>query len=134
VTLDDLAGQNYASTTEVAALWDDADPRTVRRMAERGEIPSIKVGVRYMIPIAWLRSQAGIAAPEPEAPAAFDLDDLADRLAGRLTTRILGAFAALAGGIIPEMTAAGPSPGPAAPANDPAPAKERNHAHSTPAG
>jgi hypothetical protein len=132
VTLDDLTGQNYASTTEVAELWDGADPRTVRRMAERGEIPSIRVGVRYMIPVEWLRQQAGMAAPKPIATAAVDLDQLADRVAGRVVARILSSFASLVGGITPDMAAAGPAPpGPAATDTDPLPGKERSHAYPT---
>jgi hypothetical protein len=97
VTLDDLAGQNYASTSEVAALWDGADPRTVRRMAEAGEIPSIRVGVRYMIPVSWLRQQMNGSEPAAEPTAAEpDLDQLAERVAERLFAR----FARMFGGSV----------------------------------
>src|SRR5260221_7278264 len=108
--LDDLADRNYASTTEVAALWDGADPRTIRRMAEAGEIPHIKVGAQFKIPVSWLRHQmAGVERLVEPAPL-VDLDQLAERVADRVATRILGAFAALA----PAMTTAGPAPpGPA---------------------
>jgi hypothetical protein len=93
VTLDDLAGQNYASTSEVAALWDGADPRTVRRMAEAGEIPSIRVGVRYMIPVSWLRQQMNGSEPAAEPTAAEpDLDQLADRVADRVLARLARLF------------------------------------------
>jgi excisionase family DNA binding protein len=132
VTLDDLGlnARNYATTAEVALLLDGADPRTVRRMAEAGTIPSIRVGTRWMIPTAWLRQHlhggVSVAIPVPAGP---DLDQLADRVADRVATRILGAFAALA----PNMAAAGPSPGPAAIASDSPPTKEARRDHHSPA-
>jgi hypothetical protein len=101
MTLDDLAGRNFASITEAAQLCDNADPRTIRRMAQRGDIPSIKVGVRYMIPVAWLREHLD-AGVTPEPPA-VDLDQLADRVADRVAARVLGAFAAL-GALAPDVT------------------------------
>ena len=92
--LDELAGKNYASTTQAAGLLDGADPRTVRRMCESGAIPSIRVGVRYMIPVSWLREHLGGEHAEP-APVLPDLDDLADRLADRMFARLARAFAGL---------------------------------------
>jgi excisionase family DNA binding protein len=121
MTLDDLTGRNFASITEAAELWDNADPRTIRRMAQRGEIPSIKIGVRYMIPTAWLRDHLAAAAP-PEPPA-VDLDQLADRVADRVLLRLARSF----GILMPDVIAAGTPPGPAAPANDPLTAKVRGH-------
>jgi hypothetical protein len=96
VILADLAGRNYASTTEVAQLWDGADPRTVRRMAEAGDIPSIRVGTRWMIPVSWLRQQVAgdIPSADPD-PAPLDLDQLADCVADRVFARFARLFATL---------------------------------------
>jgi excisionase family DNA binding protein len=99
VILDDL-DSNYASTTEVAQLYQ-ADPRTVRRMAKAGKIPSIRIGNRIMIPVPWLREQATEAHAEPEPfTAGPDLDQLVDLAVGRafadLVSRLARAFAALA--------------------------------------
>ncbi len=106
MTLDDLDGRNFATTTEVARLLDGADPRTVRRMAERGEIPCIRVGTKIMIPVAWLRQHLGGAATAEPGPAPIDLDQLADQVAGRVFARFAGLFASAE----PEQTATGSSP------------------------
>jgi excisionase family DNA binding protein len=34
------------------------DPRTLRRAIEAGTIPATRVGVKILIPTAWLRAQA----------------------------------------------------------------------------
>jgi hypothetical protein len=133
MTLDELTGKNFASTTEVAQLWDGADPRTVRRMAEREEIPSIRIGNRIMIPVAWLRRhlEGGSAPAATESSAGPDPDQFADRVADRIAGRLARAFAALASS---DMDTAGPaSPGPAATPDDLTPTKEQSHAHRMPA-
>lgn len=90
-TLDDLGGRLFADVPEAAAILG-RDERTVRKAAAVGEIPSSKVGQKYLIPVAWLREQAGITSPP--APGMPDLDELADRVADRLFAR----FARLLGG------------------------------------
>ncbi len=89
MTLDDLSGRLFADVPEVASITG-RDERTIRRAAAAGEIPSTKVGSKYMIPVAWLRQQAGqataSAAPLP------DLDELADRVADRVIERLAQAF------------------------------------------
>ena len=91
MNLDDLDGRLFASTTEAAAILDGLDPRTVRRAIATGEIPSRRVGNKLLVPVAWLRAQVNGAAPEPDRPV-FDLDQLADRVADRLITRMARAF------------------------------------------
>jgi hypothetical protein len=58
MNLDDLSDTKDAawSVTKVADLFH-LDPRTVRRSCETGQIPSIKVGVRILIPTAYLREK-----------------------------------------------------------------------------
>jgi hypothetical protein len=58
MTLDDLHATKDAAwnVTKVADLFH-LDPRTVRRSCETGQIPSIKVGVRILIPTAYLREK-----------------------------------------------------------------------------
>lgn len=57
VTLDDLAGRNFAEVWEVAAIFG-SDRRTIRRLCREGGIPHVKVGALYKIPVAWLRQAA----------------------------------------------------------------------------
>jgi excisionase family DNA binding protein len=62
MTLDDLGERLFATVNETAAITR-YDPRTVRRAIERGEMPGIKVGVTWRVPVAWLREQAAAHAP-----------------------------------------------------------------------
>ncbi len=57
VMLDDLAGRNFATVPETAAILR-YDTRTVRRAIEAGDIPAVRAGATYRIPVAWLRSAA----------------------------------------------------------------------------
>jgi excisionase family DNA binding protein len=94
--LDELADRLFADVPEVARLTG-RDQRTIRAAAEAGQIPSTKVGKKYLIPTAWLREQMS----EPGGAAATpipDLDDLADKVADRLFARFGRAFATLAAG------------------------------------
>ena len=91
----DLEDRLFADVPEVASLTG-MDARTVRAAAESGQIPSTKVGKKYLIPTAWIRAQMGHAAPLPAAMP--DLDGLADQVADRLFARFGRAFAAMAGG------------------------------------
>lgn len=86
ITIDDLSGRLFASTSEAADLLG-SDPRTVRAMARRGEIPSSRAGSRVKIPVSWLREQAGTSVPEPRG-ADVNLDQLADRVVDRLINRL----------------------------------------------
>ena len=62
-------GNLFASPADVAAIMR-RDIRTVYAGLERGEIPSIRVGQRYQISIAWLRRQVdGVPEPGPRAVA-----------------------------------------------------------------
>ena len=68
LTLDDLAGRLFATVPEVAVILR-YDVRTVRRAIAAGEIPAVKAGATYRVPVAWLRTQAqapGSALP-PDA-------------------------------------------------------------------
>lgn len=58
------------------------DQRTVRRAIEAGRIPGQKVGSRWVVPVAWLREQAGEPEPSP------DIDALADQVAARVVARL----------------------------------------------
>ena len=84
-TWDDVAGKLFASVPEVAAIIG-RDERTVRKAAEKGEIPAKKVGANWMIPVSWLREQAGVT--EAAAVVTPDPDALADRVAGRVVARL----------------------------------------------
>lgn len=136
MTLDDLDGRIFASTTEVAQLLDGADTRTIRRMCEAGEIPSKRVGVQYKIPVAWLREYLGGKRTAEESGPDLDrlAERLADRVAERVTARVLGAFASLAA----QPTASANEPAlhhqdrPAT-TNDSPTGTEQSHAHRNPA-
>jgi excisionase family DNA binding protein len=64
VTLEELIaqGRNFAEVWEVASIMR-CDRRTVRTAISLGEIPATKAGVRYKIPVSWLRQQAEAAGP-----------------------------------------------------------------------
>jgi excisionase family DNA binding protein len=84
------AGQLFIGVPEVAAILG-RDERTVRKAAEKGDIPGWKVGARWLIPVAWLREQAAVA--EAAAVVTPDPDALADRVADRVVTRLAGLLA-----------------------------------------
>ncbi len=60
ITLDDLAGRDFATVAEVASILR-CDPRTVRRRCIDGTYPAVRAG-DWKIPARWLREQAGVAA------------------------------------------------------------------------
>lgn len=95
-TLNDLADRLFADVPEVASIMS-RDPRTVRAAAEAGQIPSTKVGKKYLIPTSWLREQMSQPSPAPVAQMP-DLDDLADQVADRLFARFAHVFSAMLGG------------------------------------
>lgn len=64
----DLDGRLVASITDVAALLE-TDPRTVLRGIEAGDIPAVKVGRVWRIPVPKLKAMLGLA-DEPTTPAA----------------------------------------------------------------
>ena len=80
-TLNDLAGQTFADVPQVARVLG-RDERTVRRGIEAGKIPGQKVGSRWVVPVSWLRQQAGEPEPSP------DTDALADQVAARVVARL----------------------------------------------
>lgn len=54
-----LKGRLFASVTEAAALLR-YDARTLRKAIAAGEVPAVRAGSTYRIPVAWLREQAGL--------------------------------------------------------------------------
>ena len=58
-------GRLFATPVEVAEVLR-ADPRTIRRSLENGDIPGTRTGSgrnsHWRIPVAWLREQAGLPA------------------------------------------------------------------------
>jgi hypothetical protein len=56
-----LNGRLFATVQEVSAvLGRDAQGRGVRAAIEAGEIPALKVGLKWHVPTAWLRKAAGL--------------------------------------------------------------------------
>lgn len=126
--LDELGDRLFAYVPEVAEILG-RDERTVRAAIRAGDIPATKTGQRYIVPVSWLREQAGGPVP-PTAAAGPDLDELADRVADRVLARLARMFSALA----PDATAPGPAlPGPGANAADlyPLPNGRKSHAQRT---
>lgn len=96
MTLDGLDGQNFTGVPEAAEILGGCDPRTVRAEIRAGRIPAIRVGTRWMVPVAWLREQVlgGTQSAQPAATA-IDVDQLADRIADRLVARFAGIFSVM---------------------------------------
>jgi excisionase family DNA binding protein len=57
--LDRIRGRLFATTTECAAVLR-YDARTLRRAIEAGEIPAVRAGSTYRVPVAWILTQAGL--------------------------------------------------------------------------
>lgn len=55
--LDDFADRDFCTVSEYAALTR-CDPRTVVSAIKAGEIPAVKTGAAYRIPLAPLRQAA----------------------------------------------------------------------------
>lgn len=58
-----LEGKLFASVPEAAVVLR-SDPRSVRRSIDAGDIPSIPVGPRKLVPVNWLRQAAGLETSE----------------------------------------------------------------------
>lgn len=70
--LDRLAGKLFATVTEASAILGyDKQGRTVRAAIAAGEIPGVRAGATWRIPVAWLRAQAsaGVIAAADSIPA-----------------------------------------------------------------
>jgi excisionase family DNA binding protein len=67
--LERLDGKLFATTTETAVILN-YDSRTVRAAIEAGEIPSVRAGSTYRVPVAWIREQARLGSESAisEAP------------------------------------------------------------------
>jgi excisionase family DNA binding protein len=61
-----LTARLFASVPEAAGVLG-IDVRTLRRAIARGEVPATKVGVRTLIPTAWIRAQARLGDGAPAA-------------------------------------------------------------------
>lgn len=55
--LERLSGKLFATTTECAAVLR-YDTRTLRKAIEAGDVPAIRAGSTYRIPVAWIHEQA----------------------------------------------------------------------------
>jgi len=68
VNLDDLRDSKDAAwtVTKVAALLD-LDERTIRRACSDGQLPSIRLGVRILIPTEYLRQRFCPDTPDTDA-------------------------------------------------------------------
>jgi excisionase family DNA binding protein len=58
-----LKGKLFATVPEVAAVLR-SDVRSVRRAIAAGEIPGIRVGPCWRVPVTWLRHAAGLEPSE----------------------------------------------------------------------
>lgn len=94
-----LAGRLYATTTEVCAITG-GDPRQLRKAILAGEVPAIRAGNTYRIPVSWLHEHKAGAAPPargPQPPTAPDPELLADAVADRIIARLAQALLATLG-------------------------------------
>lgn len=60
-----LDGRLFATVTEASAILGyDKQGRSVRRAIEAGDIPGIRAGATWRIPVTWLRQAAGLETSE----------------------------------------------------------------------
>lgn len=57
--LDRIEGKLFATVTETAAVLR-YDSRTVRKAIEKGDIPAVRYGATWRVPVAWIREQAAL--------------------------------------------------------------------------
>jgi hypothetical protein len=58
-----LDGRLFASVPETSAIFGyDRQGRTVRKGIEAGEIPAIRVGNTWRVPVVWIREQVRLGA------------------------------------------------------------------------
>lgn len=86
--IEELGDRLFATAPEAAAILG-CDARTLRADIEAGAIPARKAGVRWLIPVQWLREQAGISTSSVSAEVDYD------HLADLVTERLFGRFAAV---------------------------------------
>jgi len=58
-----LEGQLFATTTE-AALIIRCDARTLRKAILSGEVPAVRAGNTFRVPVAWLHKQVRLGGGE----------------------------------------------------------------------
>ena len=64
-------GRLFLSVPELSVILDvDREGRTVRKAIEAGEIPAIRVGQQWRIPVAWVRERARLGGPGKSGEAA----------------------------------------------------------------
>jgi excisionase family DNA binding protein len=61
VSLADLEGRHFCAVWEAASILE-VDRRTIRTACRLGEIPHVRVGTEYKIPVSWLLAAAGQGA------------------------------------------------------------------------
>ena len=66
--LERIDGKLFATTTEAGAVLR-YDHRTIRKAIEAGEIPAVRAGATWRIPVAWLREQAQLGAAIGQRPS-----------------------------------------------------------------
>jgi excisionase family DNA binding protein len=59
--LERLKGKLFATTTECAEVLR-YDARTLRKAIEAGEIPAVRAGSTYRVPVSWIMEQARLGA------------------------------------------------------------------------
>jgi len=61
-----IRGRLFATTTEVSLIFGyDPEGRTVRKAIEAGEIPFVKMGATYRVPVSWILEKAGLGGGNP---------------------------------------------------------------------
>jgi excisionase family DNA binding protein len=53
------ADRLFATAPETAQVFR-SDERTIRAACERGEIPAVRIGQQWRIPMSWLKQAAGM--------------------------------------------------------------------------
>ncbi|MFI9552361.1 helix-turn-helix domain-containing protein [Nonomuraea endophytica] len=68
---EEMSERLFATVPEVGRLLR-ADERTIRRAIADGQIPAVRLGATWRIPVAWLRVRALLDPPPDPVEAGVD--------------------------------------------------------------
>lgn len=96
MTPTDLDGKNFLEVPAAAEALGGVDERTLRRAISQGDVPAIRVGLKWLVPTPWIRQQiyrGSGGSASTSADNELDLDRLAEQISDKVVARILSIVA-----------------------------------------